>query len=322
MKKILVTGGLGFIGHHLVNLLLEYHSGCSITIVDNLSSTIIDYSHLKNKAVVHILDLRNFALNPRVDFEHIYHLASPVGSLGILKKNGYIAKDILELTYKIIEITKATRARLLYVSSSEVYGHTGNHDESARKYIPTNIGTRTEYLLGKLTSEIILHNISQTDNFTYNICRPFNIIGEHQDSSIGFVVPTFFENAIKGQDLPVFYDGLQKRSFCHVQDLVRALVQIQESNKDHDVFNVGNDSNITTIKNLAHQIINLTSSNSSVVHIDPTALYGKLYVEAFDKIPNVQKISSMIGWKPQIALDNALERVWKYYKGRKMVSAS
>jgi len=318
-KTILVTGGLGFIGYHLVNFLLENYSDCSITIVDNLSSSIIDYSHLKNKAVVHVIDLRDFTLNPSNDFEHIYHLASPVGSLGILKKTGYIAKDILELTYKIIEITNITQARLLYISSSEVYGHAGNHDETARKYVPTNIGSRTEYLLGKLTSEIILHNFSQINKLTYNICRPFNVIGEHQDSSIGFVVPTFFEHSILGKDLPVFNDGLQKRSFCHVQDLVSALVKIQESDRAFEIFNVGNDTNIITIKDLANKIINLTGSSSRIIHCDPTTIYGKLYVEAFDKIPNLKKLSSMIDWKPTISLDNALDMIWKFYQ-RKVIA--
>jgi nucleoside-diphosphate-sugar epimerase len=313
MRKILITGGLGFIGFHLISYLLENYEDLNITVIDNLSSSKIKFGPEYDKLNVIIKDLLDTeGLND--DYSDIYHLASPVGSLGILSKNGFVAKNIIDLTYKIMDITFKNNSKLLYVSSSEIYGHSGVHDEDATKLISGKIGTRTEYSLGKITSEVILKNININRTINYNIVRPFNVIGEQQSSKIGFVIPTFFENSMRNESIPVFYDGLQKRSFCHVEDIVRAIVSIQESNMSHEVFNIGHDANIITIMDLAKRIKKICNSKSEIINIDPVEKYGKCYIEAFDKIPNINKITTRLGWKPEINLEDALDRLYLYYK--------
>jgi UDP-glucose 4-epimerase len=313
MKKILVTGGLGFIGFHLIKHLLGKYNDLKISVIDNLSSSIIDFGPLYGKLNVRIKDLLEVDELDN-DYTDIYHLASPVGSLGILGKNGFVAKNIIDLTYKVVDITKKCNANLLFVSSSEIYGHSGIHVENEVKHIANTIGTRTEYALGKLTSETILENLNLNSSFSYNTVRPFNVIGEQQCSKIGFVFPSFFENAIQNKEIPVFYDGLQKRSFCHAEDIVKAMVCIQESEIKNEVFNIGHDGNITTIIDLARRIKDMCHSRSAIIHIDPIEKYGKCYLEAFDKIPNIDKISTTLGWRPEIDLVESLERIYKYYR--------
>jgi nucleoside-diphosphate-sugar epimerase len=315
MRKILVTGGLGFIGFHLIKHLFSKYNDLKITVIDNLSSSLIDFGPLYGKLDVRIKDLLEVEeLND--DFADIYHLASPVGSLGILSKNGFVAKNIIDLTYKVIDITLRCHSNLLFVSSSEIYGHSGILFENDVKHIANTIGTRTEYALGKLTSETILENLNLNNRLTYNTVRPFNVIGEQQSSKIGFVVPSFFENAIQNKDIPVFYDGLQKRSFCHVEDIAKAMVCIQESGIMNEVFNIGHDRNITNIIDLACRIKDMCNSRSAIIHIDPVKKYGKSYLEAFDKIPNIDKISKTLGWKPKINLNDSLEMIYKYYRDK------
>ena len=311
-RDVLVTGGLGFIGYHLCKQLIKNESDINITIVDNLSSTKLDYIDLVADTQIIIDDFRNF---PETDihFDEIYHLASPVGSVGILDRNGFIARDILDLAYKAASVAATTKAKLVYVSSSEVYGKDGSSSEDADQIVPNKRGTRMEYALGKLIAEHVLLNLASDSEFELRIVRPFNALGEWQSSHLGFVVPRFFEAAFAGHDLTVYGTGLQRRSFCHVQDLADGIIAVQQYGNSNTVYNVGNPHNITTIEALAKRIIPLCDSSSSICNIDPVSLYGKHYIEAFDKIPDITRVTSDTGWKPSIHLDEALERLYHHY---------
>ncbi len=317
-EKILITGGLGFIGHHLTKYLTEFHPHLKLVIVDNLSSTIINYDWLKSKAEIYIMDFLDFQSDEK--FASIYHLASPVGSIGILSRNGYIAREIIQLTYKVAELAIRIRAKLLFVSSSEVYGHEGVHNEESHKIVPAKKGTRIEYGLGKLLSEEILYNLALENNLIYNICRPFNVFGEFQSGNLGFVIPTFFEHAFLNNPLPVFQDGSQQRSFCHVRDIVEALVAIMVRGKNKEVYNIGHDKNCISILKLAERIIEITNSRSAIKYTDPNSIYGEKYCEAFDKIPDLQKIKDHINWVPKIKLNTALNRLSNFYSNEEEFS--
>ncbi len=316
MRKILITGGLGFLAYHLIKTLIRRYDNPKITVIDNLSSSIIEFGDLYEKLDVIIADFQKTDdLND--EYDDIYHLASPVGSLGILKKNGYVMKEILELTYKAIELSIRWNAKLLFVSSSEVYGYSGIHDENAIIKICNSFGTRLEYALGKYSSEIILKNLSFSKNIKYNIVRPFNIIGEQQSSKIGFVVPTFFENAMNNKPIPIYNDGTQKRAFCCVEDIVNAIIKIQESEITGEAFNVGRNAEIITINDLAEKIKKICNSDSEIIHVDPVKIHGDIYIEAFDKIPNLNKLMNQIDWTPKIDLDTALNKIYDFYIDQK-----
>jgi len=308
-KKILITGGLGFLGQHLTRYLLRTDPGCRLTIIDNLSSSEINYGWLLSHAEILTADFRTISLaNKR--FSHIYHLASPVGSLGILTRSGYVAEEITDLALRAGELAADNGAAVLYVSSSEVYGKAGVQREDDELAVPVRTGTRMEYSLGKLAGEHLLRNLAARFGFRLTVVRPFNALGEGQSAQIGFVVPTFFRNALAGKPLPLFNGGNQMRCFCHAEDVARGLVAIQERGKDCHTYNLGNPGNAVTIRELAMRIRELCASHSPLEIVDPTQRFGAHYLEASEKSPCIDKIKADTGWTPAIDLDAALTRVY------------
>lgn len=312
-KRILVTGGLGFIGFELCRQLVQHDPHSELLIVDNLSSTQIDYQELRRHANIQIADMRS--LDPRsTQVDEIYHLASPVGSIGILERNGYIATDIIELANKAAQLAAASGARLLYLSSSEVYGRDGQHAESTELIVPAKRGARMEYSLGKLTAEHVFFNLAMEGQFEVRVVRPFNVAGEWQSAQLGFVLPKFFEAALSGNPLQVYGDGSQRRSFCHVSDLAKGVIAVQNQAPANEIYNVGNPGNITTIEALAYRIRALCESQSPVQHVNPYELHGKRFMEAFDKIPDITRLTACSSWTPKASLDHTLERILNFYR--------
>lgn len=312
-KSILVTGGLGFVGFQLCHALLAAHPNCKLTIVDNLCSTQINYQSLVGRADIHICDLRNYSAGSS-RFDEIYHLASPVGSLEILKRHGYIATDILELAHKANELAAQSSAKLLYLSSSEVYGRDGMHGETADQIVPDRRGTRMEYALGKLTAEHVLFNLADKHGHSVRIVRPFNIIGPNQSDALGFVVPSFFKAAMNNEPLLVHGDGQQTRSFCAVNDLVAGMLAVQKIGHESTVYNAGNPGNKTTILELAETIKRLSNSSSDIALIDPIKKYGPRYLEAYNKMPAIERIKEHTGWSPKSTLVDILTDLHAYYE--------
>lgn len=307
-RRVLVTGGLGFIGYHLSEALLRSDPGCDLTIVDNLSSTRLDYSSLVNRADIQVEDLRTYQPE-NSSFDDIYHLASPVGSLGILERHGFIANDILELAQAANRIASNSGANLLYLSSSEVYGHDGAHAESIDLVVPDRHGTRMEYALGKLTAEHVLMNLADGSKHSVRIVRPFNVVGRWQSKALGFVIPAFFEAALADEPLLVHGNGEQTRSFCDVDDLVNGLIAVQTLGHSRKIYNVGNPANRTTILQLAKNIKTLCRSNSPVQLIDPNQRYGAKYLEAYNKMPVIDRVTEDTGWLPKADLTTILEKI-------------
>jgi len=311
-KKILISGGLGFLGQHLARYLLRTDPDCQLTIIDDLSSSEINYGWLRNRAEILTADFATVSLASR-RFSRIYHLASPVGSLGILTRSGYVAKEITDLAVRAGELAADNGAAVLYVSSSEVYGKAGVQREDDELAVPVQTGTRMEYSLGKLAGEHLLRNLAARFGFRLTVVRPFNALGEGQSAQIGFVVPTFFQNALAGKPLPLFNGGNQVRCFCHAEDIARGLVAIQECGQDRHTYNLGNPSNAVTIRDLATRIRELCASDSQLETVDPTQRFGAHYLEASAKSPCIDKIKADTGWAPAIDLDSSLARVYSYF---------
>lgn len=307
-RKALVTGGLGFIGSHLSRRLLERDPDLEVTIVDNLSGTKLDWSRLEGRANIVIGDLRD--LTPAThSFDQVWHLASPVGSVGILSATGHLANDILGLAEHAHELAAANRATLIYVSTSEVYGRHGCHQEGTELIVPHRRGARMEYALGKLTAEHVLANRSIDADVPLRIVRPFNCAGPGQSTDLGFVVPTFVRAALDGLDLPVHGDGTARRAFCHVDDMVEGLISVAERGRPGELYNVGQPDEGLTIAELAMRVIRRLGSSSLPVHVDPFEVFGRHWIEAYDKIPDIRRVTSETGWRPHRTLDHIIDDV-------------
>ncbi len=310
MKKILVSGGLGFIGSHLTRALLRDDIRNTVTVVDNLSGTKSDWGDLDAHPRVQVIvdDLRSFSPGGE-QFDEVYHLASPVGSLGILASTGRIALDILELAMCAHEIAASCDAPLLYVSSSEVYGADGRHDETTDLVVAHRRGARMEYAVGKLSAEHALYNLSQVSGTAVRIARPFNCAGPGQSQELGFVIPTFVAAAVEGRSLPVHGDGTARRAFCHVEDMVAGFIAIQRHGNVGEVYNVGQPDGALSIGELAQRVLARLGSSSSVHHVDPRVEFGPHWLDAFDKVPVITNITQDTGWRPARSLDEIIDDV-------------
>lgn len=320
MKKILITGGLGFIGAHSV--LLWKKRGWDVTIIDNLSSNAISENDvIVENCKILISDVTDVKWSHLDCFDMILHLASPVGPVGVLKHSGNMARIILDDIYWAIEGAKKNKCPLVFISTSEIYGHREQKSyllENDDKVLRGEFTVRNEYSVAKLLSEIVITNHSKNDSsFKYQIIRPFNVTGEYQLPDGGFVLPRFVDQAIKGEDMTVYYSGEQIRAFTWVKDIVEGIYLISNT-VDADLWNqewnVGNEDNEESILYLAKKVKELSSSESIIANIDPVNLHGPLFSEAPEKIPNSSKIREKLGWKPTKGIDAIIEEVIEFYK--------
>ena len=311
MKKILITGGLGFIGTHLLKRLVETED-CVIDIVDNLSNNSLPPEEAKHPKVrkVYTCSFDKFDLHEKYD--EIYHLASPVGPAGVLHYAGTMAQLILNDSMRVAKYAFENDAKVIFVSTSEVYGKDpGNNrqKEDIEKVVPPKITVRLEYGVGKLMTEICIHNYALHHPFRYNIIRPFNIVGVGQSSKAGFVLPRFVDAALRGKDITVFGQGTQRRTFTHVKDIVDAMLKMMHQDMSGETFNIGNAANELSVMQVAQKVKAATNSTSQIKCVDPKTIYGKDYEEAWNKIPDTTKAQTMLEWAPQYSFDEILAEI-------------
>jgi nucleoside-diphosphate-sugar epimerase len=312
-KRILVTGGMGFIGQHLIRKLLASDKEISsITIVDNLCNSDLGEVGdllLHKKISYHFQSVAEWNPSSPEKFDEIYHLASPVGPAGVLDYAGRMCPMIIQDTYKLAQMALDHGASFIDLSSSEVYGKDpGNipQREDIDKIVPSKITIRLEYGVAKLASEVFLLNLARTSDLKVNIIRPFNIVGPSQKGEVGFVLPRFISAALKNLPLTIFGDGLQRRTFTSVFDIVDGLISIMNSEVSGEIFNIGNPENECSILDLARLVIRLSDSKSLLDFVDPKEIYGEFYEEAWNKIPDISKISDLIGWSPKESLEEII----------------
>ena len=323
-KKILITGGLGFIGTHCVE---KWGSlGFDITIIDNLSSNALDANNdIFKKCHIIIKDILEVDSKDLGKFDYILHLASPVGPVGVLKHSGKMASIIIDDIYWAINTAKYNKCPLIFVSTSEIYGHRDEKtylQENDPKILVGDFTVRNEYAIAKLLSEIAIVNNAKIDNdFKYQIIRPFNVTGKYQLPDGGFVLPRFAEQALNNDDITVYYDGLQLRAFTWVKDIVEGiyLTSIAPEEYWNQEWNIGNEKNEETILYLAQMVKELSNSDSKIVNLDPVKLHGPLFSEAPEKIPNSEKIKNLLGWEPTKNVSEIIEEVVIFYKNRKQL---
>lgn len=318
MKKILITGGLGFLGVHSI---IKWKSmGWEVTVIDNLSSNTINPDDPICKGCTIIVDdFLNTKWDKMGKYDLILHLASPVGPLGVLKHSGKMAREILDDTYTAIEGALHNDCPLIFISTSEIYGYREFKSylkETDDKVLKGEFSVRNEYAQAKLLCELVLSNTAKINKkFKYQIIRPFNISGAYQLPTNGFVLPRFVTQALSGEDITVYNSGEQRRAFTWVKDIVEGiyLTSNPPESRWNEEWNIGNESNETTINYFAEKVKELTKSNSIISHVDPKKLHGLLFEEAPDKIPNSSKIRDVLGWNPTKDIDSIIQEVVNFY---------
>jgi UDP-glucose 4-epimerase len=325
-KRILVTGGFGFVGGHLLELLLAEDAGNRVHVIDNLSTSPIPYERLvaeidatpgyRDRLTWDLCSIAEWFSQGSRDrgWDEIYHLASVVGPVGVLQHAGRIIKSVVDDTYLLMELAEFAGGRLLDVSTSEIYGggQQGYCSEEFPKIIAAVPTVRLEYAIAKLAAETALQNTCKVGSLDAVIVRPFNISGPRQSGAGGFVLPRFVGHALLNRPLTIFNGGTQVRAFTHVEDICAGIILAMRRGRRGEAYNIGNPANRITINEMADLVLDITGSTAGKVYIDPKSLYGPLYEEANDKYPNAGLAMSELGWAPRFGVRSVVEHTVEY----------
>ena len=310
----LITGGAGFIGSHVADILVA--RGDTVTLVDNLSTGRLDnVRHLVEGGradLVEVSILDEGIVRKYVDqADVVIHLAASVGVELIVKHPLESLINNIRGTEVILEACSDLGKEVLVASTSEIYGKNadGPLREDADRILGSPFKARWSYSTAKAVDEILAHAYWRDRQTPSIVARLFNCVGPRQTGAHGMVVPRFVRQALRGEPLTVFGDGTQRRCFCHVHDTVAALVALL----DHpgavgDVFNVG-APNETTIEDLARLIIDMTGSTSTIVHVSYDVAYEEGFEDMERRVPDVSKIEKLTGWQPVRSLGDILDDV-------------
>ena len=297
--RVTVTGGLGFIGSFVSEELIR--RGHMVTIIDRCEGNVVDEL---DGAMIHRQDVRRGHLHsPDV----VVHCAAPVGAVALLTNQESITHEIVDVTNHVAKECAWTNTPLINVSSSEVYGFSGEYAETDDLRVPDKHSARLEYAVGKIAGEHLLHGFK---DLRFTTVRPFNVTGPRQTSAKGFVLPTFAEQAQSGDPLTVFGDGTQRRAFTSVYDLAHVIADIVEDDDfARETYNVGCPENETSILELANRVVEATGSSSEIVLTDGKAIHGEAYEEAegIVKVPNVGKLARAGIQPPNQTLDELIQ---------------
>jgi UDP-glucose 4-epimerase len=313
--KALVTGGAGFIGSHLSELLLE--NGWEVFCLDDLSTgSAENVAHVADHPRFHLVVesvLSAAVVNELVyKCDVVYHLAAAVGVRLIVERPFQSHVTNVEGTATMLDHCARFGKRVLVASSSEVYGdHPGEEklEETARRIYGPTTATRWAYAAAKAIDEFLALARHAEDRLDCVIARLFNTVGPRQSARYGNVIPTFVSNALTGRALEVHGDGTQVRCFCHVDDAVRALKGLMETPATAgEIFNVGSSTPIR-ILDLAERVREVTSSSSEIVFVPYDEVYGHGIEDMHHRAPSIEKIGSAIGWRPELDLEKILADV-------------
>ena len=306
-KRILVTGGAGFLGSHLCERLLN--EGNEVICLDN-------YFTGSKKNIVHLLKnpyfevIRHDVTTPFfIEVDEIYNLACPASPIHYQFNPIKTIKTSVMGAINMLGLAKRVKAKILQASTSEVYGDPQVHPQPESYWGHVNpIGSRSCYDEGKRCAESLFMNYHIQNNVRIKIMRIFNTYGPRMHPNDGRVVSNFIVQALKGQDITIYGDGSQTRSFCYADDLIDGMIRLMNSNDSLiGPVNIGNPGEFTILE-LAQKVIKLTGSSSKLVY-NPLPQDDPL-----QRQPDITQARSKLGWEPKVALDEGLVKTIAYFK--------
>jgi len=310
LKRILITGGAGFIGSHLCERLLN--EGNEVVCVDNFFTG-------RKQNISHLLDNKNFELvrhdvTEPIMFEvdQIYNLACPASPVHYQYNPVKTVKTSVMGMINMLGLAKRVKARILQASTSEVYGDPLIHPQTEDYFGNVNpIGLRSCYDEGKRVAETLMMDYHRQNKVDTRIVRIFNTYGERMLENDGRVVSNFIVQALRGEELTVYGDGSQTRSFCYVSDLVDGIIKLMNAEADdiHLPVNLGNPGEFT-MSELANEVANATGKNIKITYLPLPQDDPK------QRKPNIDRATKLLNWEPKVPLAEGLKKTVAYFAER------
>ena len=306
MPRTLVTGGAGFLGSHLCEYLLN--KGHEVICMDNLiTGSKQNISDIKNSSFHFVNHNVSEFINIDGNLDYILHFASPASPIDYLELPIQTLKVGALGTHNALGLAKAKKAVFLLASTSEVYGDPLIHPQPEEYWGNVNpIGPRGVYDEAKRFAEAITMAYHRTHGINTKIVRIFNTYGPRMRIKDGRAIPNFLKQALTGEDLTVYGDGSQTRSFCFVTDLIEGIFRLLTS-EQHEPVNIGNPNEMT-IQQMADKILQATQSNSKIVHVSLPEDDPKT------RQPNITLAKKILDWEPKVSLDEGLKSTLEYFK--------
>jgi dTDP-glucose 4,6-dehydratase len=304
--RVVITGAAGFIGSHLADALLD--RGCSVVGIDNLlTGDMANIAHLANRDFLFIKhDVTNYIhVDGPVDF--VLHWASPASPIDYLELPIPTLKVGALGTHKALGLAKAKGARFVIASTSEVYGDPLEHPQKESYWGNVNpVGPRGVYDEAKRFAEAMTTAYHRYHGLDAKIVRIFNTYGPRMRVNDGRAVPTFISQALRNEDLTIFGDGRQTRSFCYISDLVDGIIRLMHS-EVNDPVNIGNPHEMT-IEEIGRTIIRMTGSKSRIVHRPLPTDDPKV------RQPDITRARTLLAWEPKVSLEQGLTQTIEYFR--------
>ena len=306
-KRILVTGGAGFLGSHLCERLLN--NGNEVICLDN-------YFTGQKQNIIHLMDnpyfevIRHDVTMPfYIEVDEIYNLACPASPVQYQHNAIKTIKTSVMGSINMLGLAKRIKAKILQASTSEVYGDPEIHPQKENYWGNVNpIGTRSCYDEGKRCAESLFFNYHRQNNVRIKVLRIFNTYGPRMDPNDGRVISNFIVQALKNEDISIYGDGSQTRSFCYIDEMIDGITRFMNSREElTGPMNMGNPVEFTILE-LAETVIRLTGSKSKIIYKPLPS------DDPMQRQPDITMAKSELGWEPKIALEEGLKKTIKYFE--------